>query len=326
MSTSRGGKARASRRRIVRPPRLARGSRIGIVAPASAFDREELRRGCRVLEAMGFRVDLPAGLFSVQGAFAGEDAHRAGLLEQLFRDPEIEAVLCARGGWGSLRILPLLDYEAIARHPKALIGFSDATALLSAVAARTGLVVFHGPMAAGLGEAGRRTRAGLRRALCSGEPLSIRFRRRDVLRPGCAAGRLAGGNLTTLCHLIGTPFAPSFENAILFLEDRGEAPYRIDRMLTQMRLAGLLSRVRGVVLGSFRDCGPPEEIGRIVLEALGDRRLPVAAGLAAGHGEPNLTLPLGARATLDTEALRLEVEPGTGASRADRGGSLAPCG
>ncbi|MEJ5359837.1 MAG: LD-carboxypeptidase [Desulfobacterales bacterium] len=318
MSATPRGKARASRLRTVRPPRLARGSRIGIAAPASAFDREELRRGCRVLEAMGFRVELPGGLFSVHGAFAGEDAHRARLLEQLFRDPEIDAVLCARGGWGSLRILPLIDYGTIARHPKALIGFSDTTALLSAVAARTGLVVFHGPMAAGLAEAGGRTRAGFRRALCSGEPLSFRFRRRDVLRPGRAAGRLAGGNLTTLCHLVGTPFAPSFEKAILFLEDRGEAPYRIDRMLTQMRLAGLLSGVRGVVLGSFRDCGPAEEIGRIVLEALGGRSLPVAAGLAAGHGEPNLTLPLGAAATLDTGTLRLVVEPGTDATRAGR--------
>ncbi len=308
--------------RPLRPPRLAPGSRIGIAAPASAFDREELRRGCQVLEALGFRVHLPEGLFSVQGGFAGDDLHRARLLERLFADPEIEAVLCARGGWGSLRILPLLDYGAIARHPKALIGFSDATALLAAVAAAAGLVVFHGPLAAGLGDAGRETLAGLRRALCSGKPLSFRLPRRGILRPGRAAGRLAGGNLTTLCHLIGTPFAPSLANCLLFLEDRGEAPYRIDRMLTQMRLAGLLSGVRGVVLGSFRDCGPMPEIGRIVLEALGDRSLPVVSGLAAGHGEPNLTLPLGARAVLDTAALRLEVQPGTVARRTGRGGGL----
>ncbi len=302
--------------RPVRPPRLAPGSRIGIAAPASAFDREALRRGCQVLEALGFRVHLPEGLFSVKGGFAGDDLHRARLLERLFADPEIEAVLCARGGWGSLRILPLLDYETIARHPKALIGYSDATALLSAVAARTGLVVFHGPLAAGLGGSVRRTRAGFKRALCSGKPLSFALPRRGVLRPGCAAGRLAGGNLTTLCHLIGTPFAPSFANRILFLEDRGEAPYRIDRMLTQMRLAGLLSGVRGVVLGAFRDCGPMPEIGRIVLAAFGRRSLPVVSGLAAGHGEPNLTLPLGARAVLDTGTPRLEVEPGTAAAGA----------
>lgn len=319
MRGPREGRRRGRVGRPIRPPRLSRGAVVGIAAPASAFDREELERGCRALEALGFRPRLPEGLFSVRDGFAGDDAHRARLLERLFADPEIEAVLCARGGWGSLRILPLLDYAAIASRPKALVGFSDATALLAAVFARAGLVVFHGPMVCGLAEAARRTRTGLLEALCSGEPLSIRLLRRDVLRPGRAEGRLAGGNLTTLCHLVGTPFAPDFRGCLLFLEDRGEAAYRIDRMLTQMRLAGMLAGVRGVLLGSFRDCGPAEEIVRIVLQAFGDRRLPIVAGLPAGHGEPNRTLPLGTRARLDTFALRLTVAPGTAPGRGGRG-------
>ncbi len=319
MTGASGERGRGRAGRPIRPPRLARGAVVGIAAPASAFDRAELASGLRALEALGFRPRLPEGLFSVHGGFAGDDAHRARLLERLFADPEVEAVLCARGGWGSLRILPLLDYAAIAARPKALVGFSDATALLAAVSARAGLVVFHGPMAAGLGGAARQTRTGLVQALCSGEPVSIRLRRREVLRPGRAEGRLAGGNLTTLCHLIGTPFAPDFRGRILFLEERGEAPYRIDRMLTQMRLAGLLAGVRGVVLGSFGDCGPLEEIGRIVAQAFGERRLPIVAGLPAGHGEPNRTLPFGTRALLDTSALRLSVAPGTAPRRGGRG-------
>ncbi len=319
MSGTQRPKGGSGRRRPLRPPRLSRGAVVGIAAPASAFEREALARGCRVLEALGFRPRLPAGLFAAQGPFAGGDAHRARLLESLFADPEVEAVLCARGGWGSMRILAHLDYEAIAARPKALIGGSDASALLAAVSERSGLVVFHGPMAAGLAEAAPETRAGLVRALCSGAPITLRLKRRQVLRLGRAAGRLAGGNLTTLCHLAGTPFAPDFRGRILFLEDRGEAPYRIDRMLTQMRLAGMLAGVRGVVLGSFRDCGPIEEIAGIVGDAFGGRRLPIVACLYAGHSEPNRTLPLGTQALLDTEALRLTVAPGTAPRRGRRG-------
>ena len=305
------GSARAVRKRALKPPRLGPGSVIGIAAPAGPFEPATLDRGVEVLRAMDFEVVVPDGLFDANGYLAGTDAHRADVLNRLFADPGIDAVMCARGGYGSLRILPLLDYARMAAQPKALIGFSDITALLTAVFSRCGLVTFHGPVVTTLADASKRTLAGLRAAVASDRPLTVRSEGATALRTGSASGPVCGGNLTTLCHLLGTPFAPRFRSRIVFLEDRGEAPYRVDRMLVHMRTAGCFEGIKGLVLGSFDDCGTPAEIQAIVTDVFQGAQFPILAGVEAGHTEPNLTLPLGVRAALDAGRRTLEFECAT---------------
>ena len=305
------GSTRAVRKRALKPPRLGPGSVIGIAAPAGPFEPATLDRGVEVLRAMDFEVVVPDGLFDANGYLAGTDAHRADLLNRLFADPGIDAVMCARGGYGSLRILPLLDYARMAAQPKALIGFSDITALLTAVFSRCGLVTFHGPVVTTLADASKRTLAGLRAAVASDRPLTVRSEGATALRTGSASGPVCGGNLTTLCHLLGTPFAPRFRSRIVFLEDRGEAPYRVDRMLVHMRTAGCFEGIKGLVLGSFDDCGTPAEIQKIVTDVFQGAQFPILAGVEAGHTEPNLTLPLGVRAALDAGRRTLEFECAT---------------
>lgn len=294
-----------------KPARLQPGSVIGIAAPASPFDPEVLRRGIEVLRAMGFETVVPEGVFARRRHLAGPDAERAALLQNLWLNERVDAVLCARGGYGCLRILPMLDYDALAAQPKPLIGFSDVTALHAAVGERCGLVTFHAPLATTLAAASERTLESFRAALLSGEPQIFQLEGGAPLSgSGTAAGPLCGGNLTTLCHLVGTPFMPDLSGGILFLEDRGEAPYRVDRMLTHLKLTGGLAGVRGVVLGSFEGCGTAEEIRSVVADCL-DPGLPVLSGLAAGHTDPNLTLPMGADAVLDADARTLTVSAGT---------------
>jgi muramoyltetrapeptide carboxypeptidase len=310
----RGNLKRQPARRAVKARlavRLKAGSVIGIAAPASPFDRDTFERGVRVLKEMGFEVVFREHLFAAEGYLAGADALRAAGFNRLLRDVDIDAIMCARGGYGSLRLLPRIDYRAAAARPKAVIGFSDATALLAALQVRCGLVCFHGPVLTTLADASERTRQALWQALAGKTPLVYRWQDGVALKPGRASGRLCGGNLTTLCHLTGTPFAPSCRNGILFLEDRGEAPYRIDRMLTQMKMAGFFNGVKGILLGAFADCGPPEEIRRIVLEVFGAPGLPILSCLEAGHCEPNLTLPLGAMALLDADDRSLSIEKPT---------------
>lgn len=302
----------AGRRLVLRKPRrLKPGATIGIAAPASPYDRESFERGLQVLRGMGFEAVIPDGLSAVQGYLAGPDEHRAALLQRLFDDDRIDAIVCARGGYGSLRILPLLDFEKIAAHPKVFIGFSDATALLAAITGRCGFAAFHGPVVTTLADASESTLTALLSAAASAAPLLFRPPAAVTVRAGAAAGVICGGNLTTLCHLLSTPFRPSFRNRILFLEDRGEAVYRIDRMLTQLKLSGCLNGIRGLVLGAFTDCGSPQEIIEVVSERLADAAFPILAGLEAGHTEPNLTLPLGVKAVLDADRRFLRCECAT---------------
>lgn len=305
------GSARAARKKTLKPPRLSPGSVIGIAAPAGPHEPETLNRGVEVLRAMDFEVVVPDDLLAANGYLAGTDAHRADVFNRLFADPRVDAVMCARGGYGSLRILPLLDYARMAAQPKVFVGFSDITALLAAVSSRCGLVTFHGPVVTTLVDASERTLAGLLAAVASDRPLTVRSEGAMALRAGTASGPVCGGNLTTLCHLLGTPFKPRFRNRIVFLEDRGEAPYRIDRMLVHMRTAGCFDGIKGLVLGSFDGCGTPAEILKIVEDVFQGADFPILAGVEAGHTEPNLTLPLGARAVLDAGRRTLEFECAT---------------
>jgi muramoyltetrapeptide carboxypeptidase len=285
--------------RPLKPRRLKPGDTIGVVAPASPFEREDLERGLAVLHSLGFATRLADGVFERNEYLAGSDRQRAAQLYAMFRDTDVDAVMCARGGFGSLRILALLDYDLVRAHPKPFIGFSDITALHQAFFQRTGLVTFHGPMVCTLADSDDQTRSAWKKVLCSGglPPPAAGLR---VVQPGRSRGTLVGGNLATLCHLVGTPFAAKYANCILFIEETGEMPYRLDRMLVQMKLAGCFDRVAGLVLGSFKACGELEKIERQVRQIF-DETVPIVAGLAAGHATPNLTLPLGITADLDAE-------------------------
>jgi muramoyltetrapeptide carboxypeptidase len=277
------------------------GDTVGIAAPASSFDDDLFHSGIEILRSMGFQTLVPDDIFIKKGYLAGSDASRARVLNRLFADPAVKAVMCARGGFGSMRILPMLDFEAIRKNPKIFIGFSDISALLWGIYRKCGLAVYHGPVITTLGNADPKTRESLSAILLSDRIPEIKPEKGITLRSGTASGTLIGGNLTTLCHLTGTAFAPDFGEHILLLEDRGEAAYRIDRMLTQMKLAGCFDRLAGLVLGSFDDCGREDEIFRIVRNIFKEKKLPILAGIDAGHGMPNITVPFGISASLDAD-------------------------
>jgi muramoyltetrapeptide carboxypeptidase len=300
------------------PARIGPGDTIGIVAPAGPFDRDTFVRGTKQLEELGFRVVTPPGLLDACGYLAGSDSHRARFINQLFADKHIDAIICARGGYGSIRVLPLLDYQTIADNPKVFIGFSDITVLLAVLTERCGVATFHGPVVTSLADAPAETRLSLMQAVSSDAGLEIKAARGMTINPGSASGIVCGGNLTTLCHLVGTPFAPVFADKILFIEDRAEAPYRIDRMMAHMKLAGCFENLAGIVLGYFEDCGPLNDIYNIVAETFRDEPFPIFAGLDAGHGNPNRTLPFGIEATLDADGHCLSYHRSATVVTADR--------
>lgn len=289
----------------VRPPILKPGDTIGIVAPAGPFDSDKFMKGKTALESLGFRTFFDENIFQKQGFLAGSDIRRADGVNRLFADPSILAIVCARGGYGSLRILPLLDFETIQNHPKIFLGFSDISVLLSEIHARCGLVTFHGPVVTTLANATEKTMSALQAALTVPKALELTPEDGRVIKPGVCSGRVVGGNLTTLCHLVGTPYAPRFKGKILLLEDVGEMPYRIDRMLTQMKLAGCFKGIAGLILGAFVECGHLSEIVDIFSDIFKDTNVPIMAGFDVGHGKNNLTIPMGLSATLDTEKKQL---------------------
>ncbi|MFH2065214.1 MAG: LD-carboxypeptidase [Pseudomonadota bacterium] len=287
--------------KIMYPAALRPGDTIGIVAPAGAFDHMKLHRGISVVEQMGFKVFTPKGLFEKEDYLAGSDEHRAQILNHLFQEPSIKAVICARGGFGSVRILSLLDYKTIRDSRKIFLGFSDITAILTTFQTRCGLIGFHGPMITSLADANTESRDAMYKALTSNRKLTIKPGKGLTLKSGVRAGTVTGGNLATLCHLVGTPFEPDLNGHILVLEDVGEPHYKIDRMLIQMKLAGCFKGLSGLVLGSFENCGTLEGIYRIVERLFKEYDYPVLAGFEIGHGTTNITFPVGLKATLDAD-------------------------
>ena len=201
---------------LIKPPPLRPGNTIGIAAPASPFDQQIFEQGVALLESMGYRVKIQDSLFNKQGYLAGPDAERAELLMHLFCDDSIHAIFCARGGFGSMKLLPLLDFETITKHPKILVGFSDITALLVAIYKQCGMVTFHGPLVTTLGKGSKKTSSALMDALTSTRPLVLTPLKPAVLNPGRASGTVVGGNLTMLSHLMGTPYEPHLEGHLLF--------------------------------------------------------------------------------------------------------------
>jgi muramoyltetrapeptide carboxypeptidase len=301
------------------PPRLRPGDCLGIIAPASPVDDpSRIERGVRYLEGLGYRTLPGKHLTSRSGYLAGTDDERASDIHAMFSDPRVKGIFCLRGGYGTPRLLGLLNYRLIARHPKVFVGYSDITALHLAFYARAGLVSFHGPMVgvdmiAGMDPFAEEALWGL---------LTSPARRRRLFPPesgvttlkgGKGRGRLLGGNLSLLVSLLGTPYFPPRGKHLLFLEDVGEEPYRVDRMLAQLRNAGILRASAGVAYGYFSGCTPKDpgaptlalpDILREYARASGG---PVIGEAPFGHEKRMVTLPVGIRAELDTKTGSLEL-------------------
>ena len=293
-------------RKVIRPNRLGRGDTIGIVAPSSPFDRKDYEEGIRRIHQLGFAALAPDDLFSRKGYLAGSDQQRASQFNAMIADDRVQAVMCVRGGFGALKILDRLDFDAIASSAKPIVGFSDITALHQAVFLKTGLVSFHGPTVTTLARANDASVQAWFDALTGSAALRIDLSGAVFLKPGTARGRLRGGNLATLCHMLGTPYQDDVNGALLLVEDTGEALYRIDRMMSQMKMAGFFDGIAGLLLGDFDRCGPAEDVNALMTEVFSDRDIPIVAGVGIGHGICNRTIPLGIDARLDSGRGTLE--------------------
>jgi len=287
------------------PPPIEAGDAVAVAAPASPITREAWGKGVEVLEDWGFRVVSTPEVFAARpwGEFTDRETTRR--FQEIWENPEVKAVVGVRGGYGSLKILPHLDLDRLARHPKRLVGFSDLTNLLLTLNQRLGLVTFHGPTLAHLAEVTPAARESWHRWLTAPGPQHLSLAGLTVLHPGTAAGPLFGGNLTTLCHLLGTPYAPRLSGSLLFLEDHNEALYRLDRLAHHLLFSGILDGVQGILLGSFTGGAAPEHVAEVMALAFQPLGIPVAAGLPVGHQPENHTLPLGALARLDTTTATL---------------------
>ena len=294
------------------PSPLAPGARVGLVAPAGPCrDAGDVDRSIENTRSLGWEPVVGAHALECDGYLAGSDAHRLDDLNRFAADDTIDAVWCIRGGYGTMRLLDGLDYHAWRRRPRALLGYSDITALHASIGARAELVTFHAPTA-------RSTltslaRSSLLEAVTGSGPYVIRSERATTLVAGRARGRLVGGNLALVSALIGTPYALRFAGAILVLEDVNESVYRIDRMLTQLRLSGALGDVAGIVFGQFTDI--PDEpanaerpLRRALAEAAERRGVPCLSDFAVGHVDDQFTIPLGATVVLDADAGTLTIE------------------
>lgn len=301
------------------PKRLHPGDTIGLVAPASApADPKAVDLAVAALEKMGFKAKLARNARKRLGFLAGTDRERADDLMQMFADRTVKGIFCIRGGYGTSRLLPLLDYQLVRKNPKVFVGFSDITSLHCAFLKKSDLLTFHGPMAAShlaYKKYPKFSRESFLKILTEPAPFGgicrgYAGKTVSIVRRGRVSGRLLGGNLSLLCALMGTPWQPSFRGKILFLEDVDEKPYRLDRMLTHLLNAGILRQVAGIAVGVCHGCDDPDAktapeyrqtAEDVLKERLSTLKIPVVMGLPFGHVPHNATLPVGGPATLDAE-------------------------
>jgi len=293
------------------PPPLSSGARVALVAPAGPLRGEqELQAAITHAASLGWEPIVAPHALSRDGYLAGTDEERAGDFNAALRDDAVDGIWCLRGGYGAMRILDALDYDAMRRNPRPLLGYSDITALHCAMNVRSAVVSYHAPTARG--KLTEFSRDSLVRAVvaqvdsCGSAPLA------RTLRGGRAAGRLVGGNLALLAALAGTPYAPDYTDAILVLEDVGEANYRLDRMLQQLRLSGAFDRLAGIAFGQFTEGADETDsescsLDELLRDAAEVARVPAVAGIPLGHVDDQWTIPLGARAELDADARTLHV-------------------
>jgi muramoyltetrapeptide carboxypeptidase len=302
---------------VIFPPPFAIGDTIGIAAPASPPEKPEIiDEAIKRFTDLGFKIKTGKSLRKRDGYLAGSDEERAADINALFADPQVKGIFAFRGGYGSCRILPLLDYASIRSNPKPFVGYSDITAMHLAILVKTGLVTFHGSNASSAfkpenGEACRRMLMGV------GDKSKILFSRDTpnpaslkTVVPGRAAGQLIGGNFTCMLRLLATPYAPDFRKAILFLEDTGEKAYRVDGMFTHLRLAGILSQIGGLILGQFDHSDPAEEKRiAVCLKREAERiGVPCVSGAPIGHFAGQVILPQGAQVEFDADACKLVLD------------------
>ena len=300
--------------------KLKFGDTIGLIGPSGAVRKEgAVDRAIAYMQEMGFKVKVGESAHARYGYLSGTDELRARDLNAMFADPEVDAIVCTRGGYGTMRMLDLLDYEIIRANPKVFVGFSDITALHIAFLEKCGLVTFHGPMATSWNDdfPDGFTKDALYRAVMEAAPLgnllnAPGYHERATVNPGSAEGILVGGNLSLIAGTIGTPYEIDTKDRILFIEEVGERTYCVDRMLTQLRLAGKFEDCAGIVFGDFNDC-PVEypEFGLTLEEVIRDVAAtcgkPVFTGLQAGHVSPKITLPFGVRCRMDADERTLTV-------------------
>jgi len=311
----------------VRPPALKTGDTVGIIAPASGFRRDDFEAGCAELLRLGYQPFYLPSIFEREAYFAGSVERRVGEVHEMFARPEVKAVLCARGGYGCNYLLPHLDLQLIRANPKVFAGCSDITALLTYLCDAASLVTFHAPMVAGdfARPDGFHQRSWLAAVRAGESDMSFAAGEVVPLVEGTAEGVLYGGCLSLLCASLGTPYEIRTQGTILFIEDRAERPYRIDRMLMQLKLAGKFEDVRGIVFGEMVDCDDAGAVDyslqRVITRILGDLQVPVAFGLKSGHVSGGaLTLPFGVRARLSVgDAVTLGYEGAVQSERAVTG-------
>lgn len=297
-----------SEKQLIKPPALRKSGTIGLVTPASSLSRSAFEKTLSNIEGLGFKVKYSDNLRVTRGFLSGTDDQRLQDLHQMFENGDVDAIICARGGYGSARLLPQLNTDLISANPKPFIGYSDITALHQYIYAKTGQVTFHGPV--GASDYNDFSKDYLEDVVMKGKKVKIKAEEPKVIAPGEAEGRLIGGNLSLLASLVGTPFQYAYEGHILFIEEIGESTYRVDRMLTQLVQSGSLNGVKGIALGYFTNCdAKPGDRGyeqsisllEVFQDHFADLGVPVLAGLPFGHEAHNATLPVGIEARLDTK-------------------------
>ncbi len=300
----------------IKPKPLAAGQTVGLIAPSSNFlENESIAFAVDILRSFGFNVKKGEYIYERYGYLAGHDEQRAKDVNAMFADPDVDAIMCMRGGYGSPRILPYLDYDVIRENPKVITGFSDVTALLNAITAKTGLITFHGPVAGQnysdytLAQFKEVLFEGKQAMLAQPPPFEVvegqaeRDNRITVIKDGIAKGRLLGGNLSLMVKLVDTPYEPFYDNAILFLEDVAEAPYKMDGMFTHLKLSGRLNKLAGIAFGKCTRCkddGNTLSLEQVLFDHLQPLGIPVLRGLMIGHIKENSTIPIGALAEINT--------------------------
>jgi muramoyltetrapeptide carboxypeptidase len=310
-------------KKIIKPARLRKGDTIGLIVPASPVAEIKIKTAIQNLESQGFKVKYTDAITANYGHLAGSDSRRIYDLHEMFRDKTVKAIWAIRGGYGCTRIIDKLDYELIRKNPKILIGYSDITALLNAIYQKTGLICFHGPVGAtpftpynveNLQNVLMNPVASL-----SIKNAAVNLEKTEqgyapvIINGGKANGKLIGGNLCLLAAMAGTPFQVDLKNKLVFMEDVGEKPYRIDRMLTQLLHSSNLAQAKGIILGVFEDCQPKDEQYSLSLidtlkDRLGNLNIPVLYGFSFGHIQNMCTFPVGINASFDADAMTVTLE------------------
>lgn len=298
--------ARTSPNNIIKPPRLKVGDTVGLISPAGIIDSEDVLQAREIFTSLGLKVKPGRHILDRYGYLAGIDRNRARDVNAMFADKSVKAIIAMRGGWGGNRILPLLNYSSIRANPKIIMGYSDITSLLLAITARSRLVTFHGPVATSTWN--NFTLRYVRSILFDAQAVAmnntlITKLNREIITPGKATGKFIGGNLSVINSMLGSSYLPTWKNSILFIEDIGEDVYRIDRMLVQLKNAGILNQLSGFVFGQCTRCSMGDEPSLTLMQVLQEHirplNIPAWYGSMIGHIRDKFTLPLGIKVEID---------------------------